>query len=147
MGCGVVRGRASPSKIDSAAAEPLTLAVTRSYRRGSCSDQQPSRAASRVFQTFSEQPRGSMDGSAINRQARVPQRKCGFSFYLRAPDARIGAGMGAKEFPNALPAVGTLGRGAAGPVFLHVMGSLLLPTPPGNAPSVRSSPAPIPPTP
>jgi hypothetical protein len=144
MGCGVVRGRASPSKIDSAAAEPLTLAVTRSYRRGSCSDHQPSRAASRAF---SEQPRGSTDGSAIDRRARVPQRKCGFSFYLRAPDARIGAGMGAKEFPNALPAVGTLGRGAAGPVFLHVRGTFVVPTVAGYEPTEGAVTVPYPPSP
>src|SRR5258708_39958903 len=81
MGCGVVRGRASPSKIDSAAAEPLTLAVTRSYRRGSCSDYQPSRAASRVFQTFSVQPRGSTGGRgrSIDKHE-YPSESAGFLF-------------------------------------------------------------------
>src|SRR5260370_33049381 len=81
MGCGVVRGRASPSKIDSAAAEPLTLAVTRSYRRGSCSDYQPSRGASRVFQNFSVQPRGSADGRgrSIDKQE-YPSERAGFLF-------------------------------------------------------------------
>jgi hypothetical protein len=37
--------------------------------------------------------------------------------YLRTPNARF---VGAKVFPNALRKVGALGRGAAGPVFLHV---------------------------
>jgi hypothetical protein len=46
------------------------------------------------------------------RLLRQPQQN-----YLRTPNARF---VGAKVFPNALRKVGALGRGAAGPVFLHV---------------------------
>jgi hypothetical protein len=46
-----------------------------------------------------------------------------FLFYRRTPDIGItgaGVGIGAK--------VGVLGRGAAGPVFLHVSGTFVVPT-------------------
>jgi hypothetical protein len=50
--------------------------------------------------------------------------------YLRLRDARA---KGAKVLnvlpvPNALPEVGALGRGAAGPVFLHVGTTFVEPT-------------------
>ena len=52
-----------------------------------------------------------------------------FSSYLRTLD---GTGAGAKvlpkELPTELPTVGALGRGAAGPVFLHVGTTFVEPT-------------------
>ena len=62
-------------------------------------------------------------------------RKCWFSFYLRTPEARmagavdrLGTRVRAKVFRKVLPTVGTLGRGAAGPVFLHVGTTFVEPT-------------------
>ena len=53
----------------------------------------------------------------------------GFSFYLRIPDARNDRlGIRAKLFRKVLLAVGALGRGAAGPVFLHVGTTIVEPT-------------------
>src|SRR3982074_2434982 len=57
----------------------------------------------------------------------------GFFFSLRTPDApsveaALGTRIGAKVLPKVLPTVGTLGRGAAGPVFLHVGTTFVEPT-------------------
>jgi len=67
--------------------------------------------------------------------------------YLRPPDACIGARMGANVFPNALPTVGTLGKGAAGPVFLHVGTTLVEPTVAGYEPTEGATTDPYPPVP
>jgi hypothetical protein len=77
-------------------------------------------------------------------------RKCGgFSFYLRTPDAPIveaalGARIGAKVLPKALPTVGTLGRGAAGPVFRHVGTTFVEPTVAGYDPTEGATTDPYP---
>jgi hypothetical protein len=47
-------------------------------------------------------------------------------FYLRNPETTLGIGV--KVFRKALPALGALGRGAAGPLFLHVGTAFVEPT-------------------
>jgi hypothetical protein len=55
----------------------------------------------------------------------APRPIRGLFFYLRTPDARIvGAGLGTGIGAN----VGLVGIGAAGPVFLHVGTTLVVPT-------------------
>ena len=54
-----------------------------------------------------------------------PEQMRDFSSYLRTLD---GTGVGAKVLPKELPTVGALGRGAAGPVFLHVGTTFVEPT-------------------
>src|SRR6266581_9005462 len=71
-----------------------------------------------------------MEKSALKK---APAQMRGFSFYLRTPDAPIvgaalGTRIGAKVLPKELPTVGALGRGAAGPVFLHVGTTFVEPT-------------------
>src|SRR4030081_2080145 len=65
----------------------------------------------------------------------------GFSFYLRTPD---GTRTGAKVLPKALPTVGALGRGAAGPVFLHVGTTFVEPTVAGYEPTEGATTDPYP---
>src|SRR6266851_5755189 len=77
-------------------------------------------------------------------------RKCAvFAFYLRIPDAPIvgaapGTRIGAKVLPKVLPTAGTLGRGAAGPVFLHVGTTLVEPTVAGYEPTEGATTDPYP---
>src|ERR1700738_4389990 len=68
----------------------------------------------------------------------------GFSFYLRTPD---GTRIGAKVLPKALPPVGALGKGAAGPVFLHVGTTFVEPTGAWYEPTEGAVTDPYPPTP
>ena len=87
-----------------------------------------------------------MEKSALKK---APAQMRGFSFYLRAPDAPIvgaalGARIGAKVLPKALPTVGTLGRGAAGPVFLHVGTTFVEPTVAGYDPTEGATTDPYP---
>ncbi len=65
----------------------------------------------------------------------------GFSFYLRTPD---GTRIGAKVLPKALPTVGALGRGAAGPVFPHVGTTFVEPTVAGYEPTEGATTDPYP---
>ena len=69
-------------------------------------------------------------------------------FYLRTPEALIvGAALGtpgAKLFPKALPTAGALGRGAAGPVFLHVGTTFVEPTVAGYDPTEGATTDPYP---
>jgi hypothetical protein len=67
--------------------------------------------------------------------------RAGFSFYLRTPD---GTRIGAKVLPKALPTVGALGRGAAGPVFLHVGTTFVEPTVAGYEPTEGATTDPYP---
>ena len=67
--------------------------------------------------------------------------KRGFSFHLRTPD---GTRIGAKVLPKALPTVGALGRGAAGPVFLHVGTTFVEPTVAGYEPTEGATTDPYP---
>ena len=72
-----------------------------------------------------------------------------FPFYLRTPDAPIvGAALatpiGAKVLPKAVPTAGTLGRGAAGPVFLHVGTTFVEPTVAGYEPTEGATTDPYP---
>src|SRR5258708_17552238 len=55
--------------------------------------------------------------------------------------------MGGKELRNALPAVGGLGGGAAGSVFLHVRGTFVVPTAAGYEPTEGAVTVPYPPSP
>ncbi len=77
-------------------------------------------------------------------------RKCAvFAFYLRTPDAPIveaapGTPIGAKVVPKALPTVGTLGKGAAGPVFRHVGTTFVEPTVTGYEPTEGATTDPYP---
>jgi hypothetical protein len=64
--------------------------------------------------------------------------------YLRTPNARF---VGAKVFPNALRKVGALGRGAAGPVFLHVGTTFVEPTGAAYEPTEGATTDPYPPSP
>ena len=73
----------------------------------------------------------------------------GFCFYLRTRDAPIvgaapGTPIGAKVLPKALPTAGTLGRGAAGPVFLHVGTTFVEPTVAGYEPTEGATTDPYP---
>ena len=87
-----------------------------------------------------------MEKSALKKAP----RKCGvFAFYLRTPDAPIvgaalGARIGAKVLPKPLPTVGTLGRGAAGPVFRHVGTTFVEPTVAGYDPTEGATTDPYP---
>ncbi len=77
-------------------------------------------------------------------------RKCAvFAFYLRTPDAPIveaapGTPIGAKVLPKPLPTAGTLGRGAAGPVFRHVGTTFVEPTVAGYEPTEGATTDPYP---
>jgi hypothetical protein len=75
-----------------------------------------------------------------------PALKAGF-FHLRDPDARTGARTGAKVLPNALPTVGLVGIGAAGPVFCHVGTTFVVPTVDGYEPTEGAVTVPYPPNP
>jgi hypothetical protein len=58
--------------------------------------------------------------------------------------AALGTPIGAKLFPKALPTVGALGRGAAGPVFLHVGTTFVEPTVAGYEPTEGATTDPYP---
>ena len=64
-----------------------------------------------------------------------------FFFYLRTPD---GARIGAKVLPKPLSTLGALGRGAAGPVFLHVGTTFVEPTVAGYEPTEGATTDPYP---
>ena len=86
-----------------------------------------------------------MEKSALKK----PSQMRGFSFYLRTPDAPIveaalGARIGAKVLPKPLPTAGTLGRGAAGPVFRHVGTTFVEPTVAGYEPTEGATTDPYP---
>jgi hypothetical protein len=87
-----------------------------------------------------------MENSALKK---APHQCGGFPFYLRTPDAPIvgaapGTPIGAKVLPKALPTAGTLGRGAAGPVFLHVGTTFVEPTVAGYEPTEGATTDPYP---
>jgi hypothetical protein len=91
------------------------------------------------------------DGGGMEKRAlKEAPRKCGaFAFYLRAPDALIvgaapGTPIGSKVLPKVLPAAGALGRGAAGPVFLHVGTTVVEPTVAGYEPTEGATTDPYP---
>ena len=80
---------------------------------------------------------------------KAPRQCGGFPFYLRTPDAPIvgaapGTPIGAKVLPKPLPTAGTLGRGAAGPVFLHVGTTFVEPTVAGYEPTEGATTDPYP---
>src|SRR5882757_11251472 len=77
--------------------------------------------------------------------------RCGLNFALGAETYdRLFLGficgdvIGAKVFPKALPTVGTLGSGAAGPVFRHVGTTFVEPTVAGYDPTEGATTDPYP---
>jgi hypothetical protein len=88
-----------------------------------------------------------LNGEECVRKASLECRV--FPFYLRTPDAPIvgaapGTPIGAKVLPKPLPTAGTLGRGAAGPVFLHVGTTFVEPTVAGYDPTEGATTDPYP---
>jgi hypothetical protein len=88
-------------------------------------------------------------GSMKKRALKEAPRKCGVCFLPansrrphRGPRAR--PAIGAKVLPKVLPTAGTLGRGAAGPVFLHVGTTVVEPTLAGYEPTEGATTDPYP---